>query len=45
MNIQIKPETALIILKKMLRRVRDTWEHDALAYAIKLIEERLNEKQ
>ena len=37
MNINMKPDTALTILHKMLKHTHDTWEHDALVYAINLV--------
>ena len=39
MNLNMKPDTALTILHKILRRTHDTWEHDALVLAIEALKE------
>lgn len=43
MNINMKPSTALTILRQMLNKCRDTWEHDALVLAIKALKEKQHE--
>ena len=35
-DLNMKPDTALTILRQMLNKCRDTWEHDALVHAINL---------
>lgn len=40
LGIQMKPRTAVIFLERILHRVKDPFEHDALAYAIELAREK-----
>lgn len=40
MNLNMKPDTALTILRQMLNKCRDTWEHDALVLAIEALKEK-----
>lgn len=35
-NLDMKPESVILHLEKILRRTKDTWEHDALVHAINL---------
>ena len=35
-NLKMKPEAVLTHLENILRRTKDTWEHDALVHAINL---------
>lgn len=37
MNLNMKSDTALTILRQMLNKCRDTWEHDALVLAIEAL--------
>ena len=39
-DINMKPDTALTILHKILKRTHDTWEHDALVLAIEALKEK-----
>lgn len=40
MQINMKPSTALtILITKVLPKLRDTWEHDALVLAIEALKE------
>ena len=39
-DLNMKPDTALTILRQMLNKCRDTWEHDALVLAIEALEEK-----
>lgn len=38
-DINMKPDTTLTILRQMLNKCRDTWEHDALVVAIEALKE------
>lgn len=40
LGIKMKPKTAVIFLERILHRVKDPFEHDALAYAIELAREK-----
>lgn len=42
MNLNMKPDTALTILRQMLNKCRDTWEHDALVLAIEALKKEQN---
>lgn len=42
MQIEMKPDTALTILRQMLNKCRDTWEHDALVVAIEALKKEQN---
>lgn len=35
-NVEMKPEVVVVILRKILERTFDVWEHDALIHAINL---------
>lgn len=35
-NLEMKPESVILHLENILRRTKDTWEHDALVHAINL---------
>ena len=35
-NLDMKPEVAITHLENILKRIKDTWEHDALVHAINL---------
>lgn len=35
-SIEMKPEVVVVILRKILERTFDVWEHDALIHAINL---------
>lgn len=39
-DINMKPDTALTILRQMLNKCRDAWEHDALVLAIEALKEK-----
>ena len=39
-DVRMKPDTALTILRQMLNKCRDTWEHDALVLAIEALKEK-----
>ena len=40
MNLNMKPDTALtVLITKVLPKLRDTWEHDALVLAIEALKE------
>lgn len=41
-NLDMKPEVALTHLKNILKRIKDTWEHDALVLAIEALKEKQN---
>ena len=43
MQINMKPSTALtILITKVLPKLRDTWEHDALVLAIEALKKEQN---
>ena len=40
-DVRMKPDTALtILIAKVLPKLRDTWEHDALVLAIEALKEK-----
>ena len=40
MNINMKPDTAIeVLITKVLPKLYDTWEHDALVLAIEALKE------
>ena len=40
-DIRMKPDTALtVLINKVLPKLRDTWEHDALVLAIEVLKEK-----
>lgn len=38
-NLDMKPESVILHLERILRRTKDTWEHDALVLAIEALKE------
>ena len=41
MQIEMKPDTAIeVLITKVLPKLRDTWEHDALVLAIEALKEK-----
>ena len=44
-NLKMKPEAVLTHLENILKRIKDTWEHDALIYAINLVIKEIKSEQ
>lgn len=41
-DIEMKPEVALEILEDKIGKIRDMWFHDALAWGIKALKEKID---